>query len=137
MIRDPHPQRVYHLENLRIEKVICGSDQTYCIAQSSERRHVFSWGCNSYAKLGHSYKKTITQVSNKSSVQQEKTPTLIKELEGAEITDLSCGNSHTFAWSNQTQLVYGWGNGANGRLGNESDDIVTEPRILEPFQEAT
>ena len=33
--------------------------------------------------------------------------------------------------------MFGWGNGANGRLGNESDEIVTEPRVLEPFREAT
>ena len=34
-------------------------------------------------------------------------------------------------------MVYGWGNGANGRLGNESDDYVTEPKVLECFREAT
>ena len=66
-----------------------------------------------------------------------KSPTLITGLESAEITDLSCGNSHTYAWSNQTQVIYGWGNGSNGRLGNESDDIVPEPKVLESFREAT
>ena len=70
-------------------------------------------------------------------MQVVKNPTLIPDLEDCDITDLTCGNSHTFAWSNSTQVIYGWGNGANGRLGNESDDIVTTPLVLESFREAT
>ena len=57
-------------------------------------------------------------------MQKVQSPTLIDGLEGANITDISCGNSHAFAWSSQEQVVYGWGNGANGRLGNENEDIV-------------
>lgn len=33
--------------------------------------------------------------------------------------------------------MYGWGSGLNGRLGNESDDIQSEPKVLECFKEAT
>ena len=58
-------------------------------------------------------------------------------LEDANITHISCGNSHAFAWSATDQLVYGWGNGLNGRLGNESEDIVSTPRVLECFREGT
>lgn len=128
------------LEAFHVEKVICGSDQTYVITASSdsEPRHCISWGCNSHAKLGHSYEvRKDLSTSNKSSVQVVKAPTLIKGLEGADISHIACGNSHAFAWSQQTQLVYGWGNGMNGRLGNESEEVQTEPRILECFREAT
>ena len=34
-------------------------------------------------------------------------------------------------------MVYGWGNGLNGRLGTEQDDIVPTPRVLECFREGT
>ena len=65
------------------------------------------------------------------------TPTLIDGLEGASITQLSCGNSHAFAWNEHDQTVYGWGNGSNGRLGNEVEDIVPTPKVLECFREGT
>lgn len=64
-------------------------------------------------------------------------PTLIGGLEGAEISNISCGNSHAFAWSQTTQMVFGWGSGQNGRLGNDSEDVVVEPAILDSFKEAT
>lgn len=74
---------------------------------------------------------------SQSTVQVVQVPTLITGLEGAEITNISCGNFHAFAWSQSSQLVYGWGSGQNGRLGNESEDIVSEPAALESFKEAT
>ena len=62
---------------------------------------------------------------------------MIEALEGANITHLSCGNSHAFAWNSFNQIVYGWGNGNNGRLGNEIEDIVATPRVLQCFREGT
>ena len=70
-------------------------------------------------------------------MQKVQTPTLIEGLENANITHISCGNSHAFAWSAQDQVVYGWGNGMNGRLGNETDEVVPTPRVLECFHEGT
>ena len=70
-------------------------------------------------------------------MQKVQTPTLIEGLEGVSITHMSCGSSHVFAWNENDQVVYGWGNGCNGRLGNEVDDIVPQPRILECFREGT
>jgi alpha-tubulin suppressor-like RCC1 family protein len=49
------PQRVQALEPYFVTKVICGTDQTYCITESENERHCFSWGCNQHAKLGHSF----------------------------------------------------------------------------------
>lgn len=63
-----------------------------------------------------------------------KQPSLLKGLEGCKIDGLSCGTSHSFAWSSETGLVYGWGLGLNGRLGNENEGLVTEPKILECFK---
>mmetsp|Transcript_36995 Transcript_36995/g.45153 ORF Transcript_36995/g.45153 Transcript_36995/m.45153 type:complete len:97 (-) Transcript_36995:3157-3447(-) len=50
---------------------------------------------------------------------------------------MSCGNSHAFAWNNREQVVFGWGNGCNGRLGNEMEEVVPTPRVLECFREGT
>ena len=70
-------------------------------------------------------------------MQKVQTPTLIEALDGAQISHIACGNTHAFAWSEQTQVVYGWGNGANGRLGNEACDVVPTPKVLECFREGT
>ena len=42
-----------------------------------------------------------------------------------------------YAWSSETGLVYGWGLGLNGRLGNEYEGIVQEPQVMECFKEAS
>ena len=55
-MRDHLPQRVITLENYRISKVFCGSDQTYCITSCKDPK-LFSWGSNNCGKLGHSYSK--------------------------------------------------------------------------------
>jgi alpha-tubulin suppressor-like RCC1 family protein len=65
-----------------------------------------------------------------------KQPSHLKALDGQKIDGLSCGTNHSFAWSSESGLVYGWGLGLNGRLGNESDSVVQDPRILECFKEA-
>ena len=59
-----------------------------------------------------------------SSIQVVKQPSLLKALDDQKIDGLSCGTNHSFAWSSDTGLIYGWGLGLNGRLGNESDLIV-------------
>lgn len=71
-----------------------------------------------------------------SSIQIVKQPTLVRGLEGQKIDGLSCGTSHAFAWSSETGLVYGWGFGLNGRLGNEYEGVVQEPQTLECLKQA-
>lgn len=56
MIRDPRPERVTALDKYMIKQVICGSDQTFCITSPPDN-HIFSWGSNQNAKLGHSFFK--------------------------------------------------------------------------------
>jgi alpha-tubulin suppressor-like RCC1 family protein len=60
----------------------------------------------------------------------------VKALEGQKINGLSCGTSHSFGWSSETGLVFGWGLGLNGRLGNEYEGVVQDPQVLECFREA-
>lgn len=130
MIRDALPQRVVALDQYNVTKVICGSDQTFCITAAPEY-HCFSWGSNQNAKLGHSYyKPSPNDVNTASSIQIVKQPKLVKLLEGQKIDGLSCGTSHSFAWSHESGLVYGWGLGLNGRLGNEFEGVIQEPQVL-------
>ena len=75
-------------------------------------------------------------MQSSSSIQIVKQPSLLKSFEGANIDRLSCGTNHSFAWSSESGLVYGWGSGLNGKLGNESDAVVQDPQILECFREA-
>lgn len=67
MIRDPRPERVMALDKRAIQKVICGSDQTFCITNAPEN-HVYSWGSNQNAKLGHSYFKPSPNDVSSSSI---------------------------------------------------------------------
>lgn len=60
----------------------------------------------------------------------------MKSFECAKIDNLSCGTNHSFAWSSDSGLVYGWGLGLNGRLGNENESIIQDPQVLECFREA-
>jgi alpha-tubulin suppressor-like RCC1 family protein len=73
MIRDPLPHKVTALEKYTIQKVICGSDQTFCLAASTTGEagtHCFSWGSNQNAKLGHSFfKPTPSDGQAASSIQ--------------------------------------------------------------------
>ena len=67
-----------------------------------------------------------------------KQPTVVKALDGKEVSGVACGASHSFAWSDTSQLCYGWGSGQNGRLGNEQpNQNISEPTILKSFEEAT
>jgi len=104
VIKDSLPQQVHALQNFTVERVICGSDSTFVITAPSEcesSRHCFSWGCNSHGQLGHSFvmRADLSLSSNKTSMQKVQTPTLIDGLDGANITHLTCGNTHAFAWS--------------------------------------
>ena len=65
-----------------------------------------------------------------------KQPYLLKTFEGQKIDGVSCGTNHSFAWSSDSGLVYGWGLGLNGRLGNGSDSVVLDPKVLECYKEA-
>ena len=65
-----------------------------------------------------------------------KQPSHLKAFDGQKIDGLRCGTNHSFAWSSESGLVYGWGLGLNGRLDNESEAIVQDPKILECFKEA-
>jgi alpha-tubulin suppressor-like RCC1 family protein len=135
---------VGQLERYNVLKVICGSDQTFCLAhslnespKSGETPICFSWGSNQNAKLGHSYFKTTpNEIQQSSSIQIVKQPTCLKSLDGYHIDGLSCGTNHSFAWNSENGQVYGWGLGLNGRLGNESESIVSDPQSLECFREA-
>ena len=94
--------------------------------------HVFSWGSNQNAKLGHSYfRPSPNELQSSQSIQIVKHPCLIKSLEFQRIDAISCGTNHVFAWSSETGLVFGWGLGLNGRLGNEFEGVVQEPQVLE------
>ena len=99
-------------------KSFCSSEHMFCL--TSEHR-IYAWGLNSNGRLGlPSYKQ-----DRKPNLI--KFPVLLKSLDNKKIDGLSAGNDHTFAWSSETSCVYGWGSGAKGKLGNDSQDIKPEP----------
>ena len=110
LTRDPKPQLVQNL-NGKITQVTCGSETTFVITNSDL---LYGWG------LG------VAESS-------QSKPILIDVHMPQQ---LAAGSSHQYALTKHG-LVMGWGEGTSGRLGNNSDSEITEPQVIESFQEAT
>jgi alpha-tubulin suppressor-like RCC1 family protein len=67
-------------------------------------------------------------------VKYKNTPTLVEHLAEYFVSQVSCGNEHTLALTENGQ-VYSWGYGKQGALGNGRSDSQYEP-ILLSFAEA-
>lgn len=115
-------------------KVICGRD--HCIAITSSHE-VYSWGNNDKGQLG------IAQDQNLESFQalEEQflvyNPTLIETLLDKKIDNVATGTDHSFAWSMETGEVYAWGSGAYGKLGFGDKEDISQPQLLDCFNEAS
>ncbi|XP_069834418.1 probable E3 ubiquitin-protein ligase HERC3 isoform X3 [Dendropsophus ebraccatus] len=103
--RDPEdvsPGYVNALANEHIIHVACG--QAHSVALSSQGQ-LFSWGAGSEGQLGHSTTEPSVPV-----------PRQIKKLNQQKILQVSCGNQHCLALSDDGQL-FTWGQNNHGQLG--------------------
>ncbi|KAM9331112.1 putative E3 ubiquitin-protein ligase HERC3 [Gastrophryne carolinensis] len=102
---DPEDENLGHVNALAGEHIVhvaCG--QAYSVALNKQGQ-LFSWGAASDGQLGHS-----------SSEQSISVPRLIKKLNQQKILQVSCGNRHCLALSDDGQL-YTWGQNNHGQLG--------------------
>ncbi|XP_063314711.1 probable E3 ubiquitin-protein ligase HERC3 isoform X1 [Pelobates fuscus] len=96
------PGHVTSLGDKKIIHVACG--QSHNLALSCEGQ-VFSWGAGNEGQLGHSSTEASIPV-----------PRLIKKLSQHKIHQVSCGNQHCMALSDDGQL-FTWGQNCHGQLG--------------------
>ena len=57
-------------------------------------------------------------------------PTLVKDLDGVFLTQITCGWSHSVALTSSHE-VYTWGNGDHGKLGHGCGKKVSTPQLVE------
>ncbi|XP_047062530.1 ultraviolet-B receptor UVR8-like [Lolium rigidum] len=102
-----------------ITSVICGADHT--TAYSEEEQQVYSWGWGDFGRLGH---------GNSSDVF---TPQPVKALQGIQIKQLACGDSHCLAVTMDGE-VQSWGRNQNGQLGLGTTEDSLLPQKIQAFE---
>eukprot|EP00947_MAST-08B_sp_MAST-8B-sp1_P005843 g5843.t1 len=111
------PRLVEGLAGVNITKVACGDNHTLAL---SEDGAVFSWGFGgsfwSSGALGHGDSTT------------REFPTAIESLaeQGVKVVDIAAGEGFSVAIDDQG-LVWSWGKGESGRLGNGGSSDQLEP----------
>ena len=116
--RDSHiPRLVSSLINFKITSVTCGLN--FSLALSSDRQ-IFSWGMNSHGCLG------VGDTENRLK------PTPVIGLDGISVDDISAGEYHAMASSDQGLFSWGWN--ASGQLGIDSTEDIHHPVPVSVFQ---
>jgi regulator of chromosome condensation len=97
-------------------KTIAGGQHHTIILTNDDK--VFAIGRKDYGRLG------LGKVE--SDVEEL---TLIKSLEKEKIVSITCGDSNSFALTNDGK-IYVWGIGTNNQLGTGEEDDVDSPKLL-------
>ncbi|XP_019184500.1 PREDICTED: ultraviolet-B receptor UVR8-like [Ipomoea nil] len=113
------PTRVTALDGKDIISVICGADHT--AAYSESLMQVYSWGWGDFGRLGHGNSSDLF------------TPQPIKALQGVQIKQIACGDSHCLAVTIEG-VVQSWGRNQNGQLGLGNTEDYLLPQKIEAFQ---
>lgn len=113
------PTVISPLEECEISSITCGADHT--TARSDSRLNVYSWGWGDFGRLGHGNSSDLF------------IPQPIKGLQGIEIKQIACGDSHCLAITMDGE-VKSWGRNQNGQLGlgNTEDSLI--PCTIKAFQ---
>ena len=115
-----HDTLNYHLikfpDSVSVAKVACGKHFVLVLSHSSR---VFSWGSKNSPALGKNRSATYLQIKPLSDLS----------IESLKIVDISCGNNHCLALSNNG-VIYSWGKGALGKIGNGRQDNIFRPEPI-------
>lgn len=100
------PTKLTSFADKFITKIYSGAAYSAAITISGE---MYTWGRGSYGSLGHG------------SFEDKLQPTLVQALHGHSVVDvaLGSGNSHSLCVTDEG-LVFAWGDGDFGKLGNGS-----------------
>ena len=101
------PEAVAFPSPVCIVDVACGEDFTLAL---STEGNIYSWGTNVHGRTGHGTAEGYTP-----------TPLLVAGLRGKRATQVAAGTMHAAAIISgpaDRGIVYSWGSGADGELGN-------------------
>lgn len=108
--------------HIRIISISCGYAHSLALTYT---KHVYSWGSGKYGCLG--------QKNTNICYTPKLIETDISSRPFEKITSVACGMYFSLALS-ESQSVYSWGFGANGRLGHGDDNSVGNPKIITYFE---
>ena len=80
---------------------------------------LYTWGEGDFGRLGHG------------DSQSRFIPTLVKELNGGDVGQVSCGASHTLALSTDGRIIWAFGSGDHGKLGHGDTARLYRPKTID------
>ncbi|XP_062852464.1 probable E3 ubiquitin-protein ligase HERC3 [Trichomycterus rosablanca] len=97
------PTCVSSLSHKKTVSISCGEDHTATLSKGGT---VFTFGAGHYGQLGHN------------SFRNELQPRVVAELWGVKVSQIACGRYYTLALVKSSKMIYSFGCGEQGQLGN-------------------
>ncbi|XP_012860291.2 E3 ISG15--protein ligase HERC5 [Echinops telfairi] len=97
------PSLIEEPDDQEVEFLTCGGSHSALLTKDGL---VFTFGSGKCGQLGHN------------SVRDEPRPHLVTELIDYKVTQIACGRSHTLAYVSDSGMVFSFGSGREGQLGN-------------------
>ncbi|XP_058626281.1 uncharacterized protein LOC131537051 isoform X2 [Onychostoma macrolepis] len=103
------PTMVNSLNRKKTVSISCGGEHTATLSKGGT---VFTFGSGGSGQLGHN------------SFRDEHHPRVVAELWGSEVSQVTCGRHHTLVSVVSSKLIYSFGCGMQGQLGNR--EMITQ-----------
>ncbi|XP_067298728.1 E3 ISG15--protein ligase HERC5.4 [Pseudorasbora parva] len=97
------PTVVNSLNRKKTVSISCGGEHTATLSKGGT---VFTFGSGGSGQLGHN------------SFKDELHPRLVAELWGSKVSQVTCGRRHTLVSVSSSKVIYSFGCGMQGQLGN-------------------
>ncbi|XP_051735246.1 E3 ISG15--protein ligase HERC5-like isoform X2 [Ctenopharyngodon idella] len=97
------PVVVNSLNRKKTVSISCGGEHTATLSKGGT---VFTFGSGGFGQLGHN------------SFKDEHHPRVVAELWGSKVSQVTCGRHHTLVSVSSSKLIYSFGCGMQGQLGN-------------------
>ncbi|KAK7161310.1 hypothetical protein R3I94_004095 [Phoxinus phoxinus] len=97
------PTVVNSLNRKKTVSISCGGEHTATLSKGGT---VFTFGSGGFGQLGHN------------SFTDEHHPRVVAELWGSKVSQVTCGRRHTLVSVESSNLIYSFGCGMQGQLGN-------------------
>jgi len=114
------------LKEMNLKRITNIFNGAYHVFACNDRDEIYCWGSNRYGQLGISYSK-------ENSVEPQKNTF----LSGKKIVDISCGDLHSLALT-ENGVIYAWGDNKFGQTGiDKNKEIVMTPCKVECSEEVS
>ncbi|XP_051994072.1 E3 ISG15--protein ligase HERC5-like [Xyrauchen texanus] len=97
------PTVVNSLNQKKTVFISCGGEHTATLSKGGT---VFTFGSGRFGQLGHN------------SITDEHHPQVVDKLCGSKVSRITCGRNHTLVLVESSKLIYSFGCGTQGQLGN-------------------